>query len=62
LFYYCQSSSPGFQMQVSEVDGDDVACLVKNTATLSGPLFTVHISQIHIDLPSLTDKDKEVHN
>jgi len=49
-------------MQVSEVDGDDVACLVKNTATLSGPLFTVHISQIHIDLPSLTDKDKEVHN
>jgi len=49
-------------MQVSEVNGDEISCLVKNSATLSGPLFTVHVSQIHIDLPSLTDKDKEVRN
>jgi pyruvate kinase len=27
---------------------------------LSGPLYTLHVSQIHIDLPTLTDKDKEV--
>lgn len=47
-------------MQVSEVNGDDVVCLIKNSATLSGSLYTLHVSQIRIDLPTLTDKDKEV--
>jgi pyruvate kinase len=47
-------------MQVTEVNGDDVVCLIKNSATLSGTLYTLHVSQIRIDLPSLTDKDKEV--
>lgn len=47
-------------MQVTEVDGDDVTCLIKNSATLSGSLYTLHVSQIRIDLPTLTDKDKEV--
>ena len=47
-------------MQVSEVNGDDVTCLIKNSATLSGSLYTLHVSQIRIDLPTLTDKDKEV--
>ena len=40
--------------------GDDVVCFVKNSATLSGSLFTLHASQIHIELPTLSDKDKEV--
>ena len=47
-------------MQVTEVNGDDVVCLIKNSATLSGSLYTLHVSQIRIDLPTLTDKDKEV--
>jgi pyruvate kinase len=47
-------------MQVTEVNDEDVVCLVKNSTTLSGPLYTLHVSQIHIDLPTLTDKDKEV--
>lgn len=47
-------------MQVTEVNGEDVVCLIKNSATLSGPLYTLHVSQIRIDLPTLTDKDKEV--
>lgn len=47
-------------MQVTEVSGDDVVCLIKNSATLSGQLYTLHVSQIRIDLPTLTDKDKEV--
>ncbi|ESW15834.1 hypothetical protein PHAVU_007G106100 [Phaseolus vulgaris] len=59
-YLFTGSETASVWLEVSEVDGDDVACLVRNTATLSGPLFTVHISQIHIDLPSLTDKDKEV--
>lgn len=46
--------------QVDNVEGDDVDCKIKNSATLAGALFTLHASQIHIDLPTLTDKDKEV--
>lgn len=40
--------------------GDDVVCQIKNTATLAGSLFTMHVSQIRIDLPTLTDNDKKV--
>ncbi|KAH6760445.1 Pyruvate kinase family protein [Perilla frutescens var. hirtella] len=47
-------------MEVSEVKGEDVVCLVKNSATLAGPLYTLHVAGIHIDLPTLTDKDKGV--
>lgn len=46
--------------QVDQVNGDDVICVVKNSATLAGSLFTLHASQVHIDMPTLTDKDKEV--
>jgi len=44
------------------VKGDDVVCIIKNTATLAGSLFTLHCSQIHIDLPTLSDEDKDVSN
>ena len=47
-------------MQVTEVNGQNVVCVIKNSATLDGALFTLHASQIHIDLPTLTEKDKEV--
>lgn len=47
-------------LQVSEIKGEDVVCLVKNPGTLSGPLYTLHVSQIRINQPTLTDKDKEV--
>jgi hypothetical protein len=37
-----------------------VVCVIKNTATLAGSLFTLHCTQIHIDLPTLSDEDKDV--
>lgn len=40
--------------------GSDVICLVKNTAVLSGFLFTLHVPQVHINLPALTDSDKQI--
>ncbi|KAF8377256.1 hypothetical protein HHK36_030631 [Tetracentron sinense] len=49
-----------FRKQVDEVKGEDVVCVIKNSATLVGSLFTLHISQIRIDLPTLIDNDKEV--
>jgi len=42
------------------VKGDDVLCLVKNSAKLVGTMYTLHAAEIRIDLPTLTDKDKEV--
>ena len=42
--------------------GDDVVCVVKNSATLVGTMYTLHAAEIHIDLPTLTDKDKEVNS
>ncbi|KAK4367115.1 hypothetical protein RND71_014995 [Anisodus tanguticus] len=47
-------------LEVTEVKGEDVVCLIKNSATLDGPLYTLHVSKIRIDLPTLTDKDKKV--
>lgn len=56
----CMADNFCIDDQVSEVKGDDVVCVVKNSATLAGALFTLHVSQVHIDLPTLSDKDKEV--
>ena len=47
-------------VQVLETSGPDIKCLVKNTATLVGFIFTMHVAQVHIDLPTLTDVDKQV--
>jgi pyruvate kinase len=33
---------------------------VKNNATLAGFIFNMHVSQVHIDLPTLTDTDNQV--
>ncbi|MQL83674.1 hypothetical protein Taro_016158 [Colocasia esculenta] len=47
-------------LEVSETDGQDVICVVKNSATLAGFLFTIHVAQVHINLPTLSDMDKKV--
>ncbi|KAK4754548.1 hypothetical protein SAY87_002652 [Trapa incisa] len=47
-------------LEVTQVDGEDVVCLVKTSATLAASLYVIHVSQIRIDVPTLTDKDKEV--
>ncbi|KAL0426490.1 UNVERIFIED_CONTAM: Pyruvate kinase, cytosolic [Sesamum latifolium] len=47
-------------LEVDDVKGDEVVCIIKNSATLAGALFTLHASQIRIDLPTLSDEDKQV--
>ncbi|XP_020212292.1 pyruvate kinase 1, cytosolic isoform X1 [Cajanus cajan] len=59
-YLFTGSETTSVWLEVSEVTGDDVICTIKNSATLAGSLFTLHASQVHIDLPTLTDKDKEV--
>ena len=59
-YLFTGSETTSVWLEVSEVNGEDVTCLIKNSATLSGSLYTLHVSQIRINLPTLTDKDKEV--
>ncbi|KAL9319126.1 hypothetical protein ACSQ67_015643 [Phaseolus vulgaris] len=59
-YLFTGSETTSVWLEVSEVNGDDVTCVIKNSATLSGSLYTLHVSQIRIDLPTLTNKDKEV--
>nr|CBX25508.1 hypothetical_protein [Oryza glaberrima] len=59
-YLFTGSETTSVWLEVSEVKGDDVVCVIKNSATLAGSLFTLHCSQIHIDLPTLSDEDKEV--
>eukprot|EP00475_Leptophrys_vorax_P038353 TRINITY_DN6744_c0_g3_i1.p1 TRINITY_DN6744_c0_g3~~TRINITY_DN6744_c0_g3_i1.p1 ORF type:complete len:372 (-),score=42.37 TRINITY_DN6744_c0_g3_i1:371-1447(-) len=40
--------------------GTDIVCFVKNSATLAGAVFTAHVAQVHIDLPTLSEADKRL--
>ncbi|KAL1541349.1 pyruvate kinase [Salvia divinorum] len=59
-YLFTGSETTSVWLEVDEVKGDDVVCVIKNSATLAGSLFTLHASQIRIDLPTLSEKDKEV--
>ncbi|KAK2418341.1 pyruvate kinase [Trifolium repens] len=59
-YLFTGSETTSVWLEVVEVTGQDVVCTIKNSATLAGALFTLHASQVHIDLPTLTEKDKEV--
>ncbi|KAK3422186.1 hypothetical protein EUGRSUZ_G02720 [Eucalyptus grandis] len=59
-YLFTGSETTSVWLEVTEVNGEDVVCLVKNSAVLSGSLYTLHVSQIRIDLPTLTDDDKKV--
>lgn len=59
-YLFTGSETTSVWLEVADVKGDDVVCVIKNSATLSGSLFTLHVSKIHIDLPTLTNADKEV--
>ncbi|KAG6412742.1 hypothetical protein SASPL_125428 [Salvia splendens] len=41
-------------MEVSEVKGEDVVCLIKNSATLAGPLYTLHAREFLSGLGDLS--------
>ncbi|XP_030545190.1 pyruvate kinase 1, cytosolic-like [Rhodamnia argentea] len=59
-YLFTGSETTSVWLEVTEVNGEDVVCIIKNSAVLAGSLYTLHVSQIRIDLPTLTDKDKEV--
>ncbi|XP_058089723.1 pyruvate kinase 1, cytosolic-like isoform X2 [Magnolia sinica] len=59
-YLFTGSESTSVWLEVLETNGPEVICLVKNSATLAGFIFTMHVSQVHINLPTLTDIDKQV--
>ncbi|KAL3839744.1 hypothetical protein ACJIZ3_024335 [Penstemon smallii] len=59
-YLFTGSETTSVWLEVDEVKGDDVVCLSKNSATLAGSLFTLHASQIRIELPTLSAADKQV--
>ncbi|XP_022745004.1 pyruvate kinase 1, cytosolic-like isoform X1 [Durio zibethinus] len=59
-YLFTGSETTSVWLEVGEVQGNNVVCVIKNSATLTGSLFTLHASQIRIELPTLSDKDKEV--
>jgi pyruvate kinase len=59
-YLFTGSETTSVWLEVAEMKGQDVVCLVKNTATLVGSLFTMHALKVRIDLPTLSDADKHV--
>ncbi|KAL8227104.1 hypothetical protein R6Q57_016936 [Mikania cordata] len=59
-YLFTGSETTSVWLEVDKVDGHDVDCKINNFATLAGALFTLHSFQIHIDLPTLIEKDKVV--
>lgn len=59
-YLFTGSETTSVWLEVIEAKEDDVVCAIKNSATLAGSLFTLHVSQVHIDLPTLSEADKDV--
>jgi pyruvate kinase len=51
------SETTSVWLEVVETNVKDVVCTIKNTATLTGSLFTAHVSQVRIELPTLSEAD-----
>ncbi|CAA6660329.1 unnamed protein product [Spirodela intermedia] len=59
-YLFTGSETTSVWLEVIETNGEDVICLVKNSATLSGFILTMHVAQVHINLPTLTETDKQL--
>nr|CAB3489665.1 unnamed protein product [Digitaria exilis] len=59
-YLFTGSETTSVWLEVVETSGENVNCLVKNAATLAGPIFTLHASQVHISLPTLSEYDKQL--
>jgi pyruvate kinase len=58
-YLFTGSESTSVWLQVVEVQNMDVKCEVKNSATLTGGLFTAHATQVPVNLPTLSEADKK---
>ncbi|CAO2822310.1 unnamed protein product [Amaranthus hypochondriacus] len=59
-YLFTGSETTSVWLEVSETNGTDIICQVKNSAKLTGFNFNLHISRVQVNLPTLTDVDKEI--
>ncbi|KAJ1685922.1 hypothetical protein LUZ63_017312 [Rhynchospora breviuscula] len=59
-YLFTGSETTSVWLEVKETSGEDVVCEIKNAATLAGPIFTLHAAQVRIDLPTLSETDKQI--
>jgi pyruvate kinase len=59
-YLFTGSEDTSVWLEVTETRGTDVICKINNTATLTGTLFTAHVSQVRIELPTLSEYDLRI--
>jgi pyruvate kinase len=59
-YLFTGSEDTSVWLEVTETRGTDVICKINNTATLTGTLFTAHVSQVQIELPTLSEYDLRI--
>ncbi|CAM6102215.1 unnamed protein product [Calypogeia fissa] len=59
-YLFTGSETTSVWLEVAEVQNMDVKCVIKNSATLTGALFTAHVTQVPVTLPTLSESDKRI--
>lgn len=59
-YLFTGSEATSVWLEVVETKGTDVVCTIKNTATMTGSLFTAHASEVRIERPTLSESDLNV--
>lgn len=59
-YLFTGSETTSVWLEVMETKGSDIICRVKNSATLAGFIFNMHFSKVRINLPTVTDTDKQI--
>jgi pyruvate kinase len=59
-YLFTGSETTSVWLEVAEVQNMDVKCVIKNSATLTGALFTAHVTQVPVSLPTLSESDKKI--
>ncbi|XP_021744522.1 pyruvate kinase 1, cytosolic-like [Chenopodium quinoa] len=59
-YLFTGSETSSVWLEVSETKGADIICQIKNSATLTGLNFNLHISGVQADSSTLTDIDKQI--
>ncbi|GBG64977.1 hypothetical protein CBR_g48726 [Chara braunii] len=59
-YLFTGSETTSVWLTVDKVADDEVVCIPKNSATLTGALFTVHAAKAQMAIPTLTERDLQI--
>lgn len=58
-YLFTGSETTSVWLEVTSIQGSDVICNIKNSAVLRGKIFTAHVSQVRVGMPTLSEEDKK---